>query len=147
MLLQALRGHQHYGLQRAKIARVYSAAVVTCNAGLDARIIHQVGALLTSPYGHTAVQSSDFGFGICCGVLQMPQERVQIWMRHLHTSSQSRVKTFNSSVMDRHMQHSVFHTRPIAFLAFSCPAFSTPATWCRIFMSRKFVSRIFNVPW
>jgi len=45
------------------------AAVVTCNAGLDARIIHQVGVLLTSPYGHTAVQSSDFGFGICCGAL------------------------------------------------------------------------------
>ena len=39
------------------------------------------------------------------------------------------------SAMDRHMQQSVFHT--IAFLAFS-----TPATWCRIFMSRKFMSRI-----
>jgi len=35
------------------------------------------------------------------------------------------------SAMDRHMQQSVFHT--IAFLAFS-----TPATWCRIFMSRNF---------
>jgi len=34
------------------------------------------------------------------------------------------------------MQHAVFHT--IAFLAFSCLAFSTPATWCRIFMSRNF---------
>jgi len=43
------------------------------------------------------------------------------------------------SAMDRHMQHSVFHT--IAFLAFS-----TPATWCRIFMSHKFMSRIFSVP-
>ena len=32
------------------------------------------------------------------------------------------------SAMDRHMQHAVFHT--IAFLAFSCLAFSTPATWC-----------------
>ena len=40
------------------------------------------------------------------------------------------------SAMDRHMQHSVFYT--IAFLAFSCLAFSTPATWCRIFMSRIF---------
>jgi len=69
------------------------------------------------------VQSSDFG--ICSGALQMPQERVQIWMRHLHTSSQSRVKTFNSPTMDRHMQYSVFHT--IAFLAFSRFAFSTPA--------------------
>jgi len=38
----------------------------------------------------------------------------------------------------------VFHT--IAFLAFSCLAISTPATWCRIFMSRKFMSRIFSVP-
>jgi len=28
----------------------------------------------------------------------------------------------------------------------SCLAFSTPATWCRIFMSRKFMSRIFSVP-
>ena len=46
----------------------------------------QVGALLTSPYGHTAVQSSDFGFGICCGALQMPQERVQIWMREIWCS-------------------------------------------------------------
>jgi len=27
----------------------------------------------------------------------------------------------------------------------SCLAFSTPATWCRIFMSRKFMSRIFSV--
>ena len=48
------------------------------------------------------------------------------------------------SAMDRHMQHSVFHT--IAFLAFSCLTFSTPETWCRIFMSRKFMSRIFSVP-
>ena len=48
------------------------------------------------------------------------------------------------SAMDRHMQHSVFHT--IAFLAFSYLAFSTPATWCRIFMSRKFMSHIFSVP-
>jgi len=46
--------------------------------------------------------------------------------------------------MDRHMQHAVFHT--IAFLAFSCLAFSTPATWCRIFMSRNFMFRIFSVP-
>jgi len=42
------------------------------------------------------------------------------------------------------MQHAVFHT--IAFLAFSCLAFSTPATWCRIFMSRNFMSRICSVP-
>ena len=48
------------------------------------------------------------------------------------------------SAMDRNMQHAVFHT--IAFLAFSCLAFSTPATWCRIFMSRNFMSRIFSVP-
>ena len=48
------------------------------------------------------------------------------------------------SAMDRHMQHAVFHT--IAFLAFSCLAFSTPATWFRIFMSRDFMSRIFSVP-
>ena len=48
------------------------------------------------------------------------------------------------SAMDRHMQHSVFHT--ITFLAFSYLAFSTPATWCRIFMSRKFMSHIFSVP-
>ena len=48
------------------------------------------------------------------------------------------------SAMDRHMQHAVFHT--IAFLVFSCLAFSTPATWCHIFMSRNFVSRIFSVP-
>ena len=37
------------------------------------------------------------------------------------------------------MQHAVFHT--IAFLAFSCLAFSTLAIWCR-----KFMSRIFSVP-
>ena len=48
------------------------------------------------------------------------------------------------SAMDRHMQHAVFHT--IAFLAFSCLAFSTPTAWCRIFMSRNFMSRIFSVP-
>ena len=42
------------------------------------------------------------------------------------------------------MQHAVFHS--IAFLAFSCLAYSTPATWCRIFMSRNFMSRIFSVP-
>ena len=48
------------------------------------------------------------------------------------------------SAMDRHMQHAVFHT--IAFLVFSCLAFSTPATWCHIFMSRNFVSSIFSVP-
>ena len=42
------------------------------------------------------------------------------------------------------MQHAVFHT--IAFLVFSCLAFSTPATRCHIFMSRNFVSRIFSVP-
>ena len=48
------------------------------------------------------------------------------------------------SAMDRHMQHAVFHN--IAFLAFSCLAFSTPAKWCRIFMSRNFMSRIFSVP-
>ena len=41
--------------------------------------------------------------------------------------------------MDRHMQHSVFHT--IAFLAFSCLAISTLASCCR-----KFMSRIFSVP-
>ena len=41
--------------------------------------------------------------------------------------------------MDRHMQHSVFHT--IAFLAFSCLAISTLASWCC-----KFMSRIFSVP-
>ena len=60
---------------------------------------------------------------------------------------------YSCSAMDRHMQHSVFHT--IAFLAFSCLAFSTLqhgaafsclaistlASWCR-----KFMSRIFNVP-
>ena len=34
------------------------------------------------------------------------------------------------------MQHAVFHT--IAFLAFSCFAFSTLAIWCRKFMSRIF---------
>ena len=57
----------------------------------------------------------------------------------------SRQESMHScSAMDKHMQHSVFHT--IAFLAFSCLAFSTPATWCRIFMSRKFMSRIFSVP-
>jgi len=38
--------------------------------------------------------------------------------------------------MDRHIQHSVFHT--IAFLAFSCLAISTLASWCRKFMSRIF---------
>ena len=38
--------------------------------------------------------------------------------------------------MDKHMQHAVFHT--IAFLAFSCLAFSTLASWCRKFMSRIF---------
>ena len=43
---------------------------------------------------------------------------------------------YSCSAMDRPIQHSVFHT--IAFLAFSCHAFSTPATWCRIFMSRNF---------
>ena len=43
------------------------------------------------------------------------------------------------SAMDRHMQHSVFHT--VAFLAFSCLAISTLASWCR-----KFMSRIFSVP-
>ena len=43
------------------------------------------------------------------------------------------------SAMDRYMQHSVFHT--IAFLAFSCLAISTLASWCR-----KFMSRIFSVP-
>ena len=48
------------------------------------------------------------------------------------------------SAMDRHMQHAVFHN--IAFLAFSCLAFSTLATWCRIFVSRNFMSRIFSVP-
>ena len=37
-----------------KLHACIGAAVVTCNAGLDARIIHQVGAFLTSPYGHTA---------------------------------------------------------------------------------------------
>jgi len=57
----------------------------------------------------------------------------------------SRQESMHScSAMDKHMQHSVFHT--IAFLAFSCLAISTPATWCRIFMSRKFMSRIFSVP-
>ena len=40
------------------------------------------------------------------------------------------------SAMDKHMQHAVFHT--IAFLAFSCLAFSTLASWCRKFMSRIF---------
>jgi len=64
------------------------------------------------------------------------------------------------SAMDRHMQQAVFHGPTIAFLAFSCLAFpplhsgaadsclafSTPATWCRIFMSRNFMSRIFSVP-
>ena len=60
----------------------------------------------------------------------------------------------SKTVKDRHMQHSVFHT--IAFLAFSCLAFSTTpqhgaafsclaistlASWCR-----KFMSRIFSVP-
>ena len=74
-------------------------------------------------------------------------------MRWLFKSSVRLVKTqksgafscllmHSSSAMDRHMQHSVFHT--IAFLAFSCLAFSTPATWCRIFMSRNFMSRIFH---
>ena len=43
------------------------------------------------------------------------------------------------STMGRHMQHAVFHT--IAFLAFSCLAFSTRASWCR-----KFMSRTFSVP-
>jgi len=43
------------------------------------------------------------------------------------------------SAMDKHMQLSVFHT--IAFFSFSCPAFSTPASWCR-----KFMSRILSVP-
>jgi len=38
--------------------------------------------------------------------------------------------------MDRRMQHSVFHT--IAFLAFSCLAISTLASWCCKFMSRIF---------
>ena len=37
------------------------------------------------------------------------------------------------------MLHSVFHT--IEFLAFSCLAISTLASWCR-----KFMSRIFSVP-
>ena len=46
------------------------------------------------------------------------------------------------SGVDRHMQHAVFHT--IAFLAFSCLAFSTAATWCRIFMSRNFMSLAFS---
>ena len=40
------------------------------------------------------------------------------------------------SAMDRHMQHSVFHT--IAFLEFLCLAISTIASWCRKFMSRIF---------
>jgi len=53
-----------------------------------------------------------------------------------------------SSAMDRHMQHSVFHT--IAFLEFSCLAISTLASWCRKFMSRIFhpcnMVRHFHVP-
>jgi len=52
-----------------KLHACIGAAVVTCNAGFDARIIHQVGALLISPYGHIAVQSSDVGFGLCCSLL------------------------------------------------------------------------------
>ena len=69
-------------------------------------------------------------------------------MGHLQSAAKSSALScrlmHSCSAMDRHMQHEVFHT--IAFLAFSCLAFSTPATWCRIFMPRNFMSRIFSVP-
>ena len=51
------------------------------------------------------------------------------------------------SILSRFSHFHVSHFPPLqSGAANSCLAFSTPATWCRIFMSRNFMSRIFSVP-
>ena len=51
------------------------------------------------------------------------------------------------SILSRFSHFHVSHFPPLQVgAAKSCLAFSTAATWCRIFMSRNFMSRIFSVP-
>jgi len=58
------------------------------------------------------------------------------------------IRNTRCSILSRFSHFHVSQFPPLQVgAANSCLAFSTPATRCRIFMSRKFMTRIFSVPW
>ena len=65
----------------------------------------------------------------------------------IHARQWTDICNTRCSILSRFSHFHVLQFPPLQVgAANSCLAFSTPVTWCRIFMSRNFMSRIFSVP-
>jgi len=78
-----------------KLQPTVRSTVETCQTSFDPCVVNHVGFLLSPSYPQSVLDALHVVHLVCCRLLKVRKERVQVWVRHFDATAQRCVETLD----------------------------------------------------